>query len=48
MGRDTKNFRQSNKSGRADNATKNYAQINRSGSWNRIMGIFKKGDKNYG
>lgn len=45
MGRQTKNFRQTNKAGRADTANKNYARVNRAGSWGKIINIFKRGDK---
>lgn len=41
MGRQTKNFRQTNKAGRADTANKNYARVNRSGGWNPFK-LFKK------
>lgn len=47
MGRETKNFRQSNKSGRADSATKNYASINRQGGWGKFVNYLKKGGKQY-
>lgn len=44
MGRETKTFRQTKKSGSADYSAKNYARINRQGSW-RIPNPFKKGGK---
>lgn len=44
MGRETKTFRQSRRSGTADNANKNYARINRQGPW-RQFNPSKKGEK---
>ena len=45
MGRQTKNYRQTKRSGSADTSAKNYARINRSGNWGKIINVFKKGDK---
>lgn len=45
MGRETKNFRQTNKSNKSNASAKNYAQINRAGNWTKIINVFKKGDK---
>lgn len=44
MGRQTKTFRQTKKSGSADTGAKNYARINRSGNF-KILNILKKGVK---
>lgn len=46
MGKQTKTFRQSKKSGSADTSAKNFARINRSTGWN-IFKIFRKGDKSW-
>lgn len=43
MGRETKTFRQSKKSGSADYSAKNYARIQRQGSWRLTYGTSKKG-----
>lgn len=45
MGREVKTFRQTKKSGSSDTNNRNYAKINRSGSWSKLINIFKKGDK---
>lgn len=45
MGRETKTFRQTRRSGTADYANKSYARINRSGSWGKLFNVFKKGGK---
>jgi len=45
MGRETRNFRQSNKSRSGDSSAKSYARINRTGSWGKLFNVFKKGDK---
>lgn len=37
MGRETRNFRQSNKSNNASASASAYSQINRSGIWNKIF-----------
>lgn len=42
MGRETKTFRQTRRSGTADHANKSYAKINRLGGW-RIPNPSKKG-----
>ena len=46
MGRETKTFRQTKRSGGADNSNRNYAKINRQGSWGRRLnyGSGKKRD----
>ncbi len=44
MGRQTKTFRQTKKSGSADTTNRNYAKINRAGNW-KFFNFFKKGDK---
>ncbi len=41
MGRDTRNYRQSNKSMNASTNASTYSQINRSGVWNKIIAKFK-------
>lgn len=41
MGRETKTFRQTRRSGTADHANKSYARINRSGGWGKIFNAFK-------
>lgn len=40
MGRETKTFRQTKRSGSADYSTKSYAKINR-GGWGKIFNPFK-------
>lgn len=42
MGKETKNFRQSNKSRSGDNSARNYARINREGGWSPYYGSSKK------
>lgn len=41
MGRETRNFRQTKRSGGADYSAKSYSQINRKGSWGKIFTAFK-------
>ena len=43
MGRETKTFRQTKRSGSADTNAKNYARIQRQGSWGLIYGKSQKG-----
>ncbi len=45
MGRETKTFRQTKKSGSADYANKAYARTNRAGGWGKFVNVFKKGGK---
>lgn len=45
MGRETKTFRQTKRSGSADFGAKSYSGINRSGVWRNVRNIFRKGDK---
>ena len=45
MGRETKTFRQTKRSGGADYSAKSYARINRQGSWGRVLNVFRKGGK---
>lgn len=45
MGRETKNFRQTNKSRSGDASSKSYGRINRMQGWSKFINIFKKGDK---
>ena len=42
MGKQTKNFRQSNKSNFSSQQASTYAKINRFGSWSKIINVFKK------
>lgn len=43
MGRETKTFRQTKRSGSADTNAKNYARIQHQGSWGRLVyGTSKK------
>ncbi len=46
MGRETKTFRQTRRSGTADANAKSYARINRIGSWGKLFTAnkFKKGE----
>ncbi len=43
MGRKTRNFRQTRKSGSGKQGNQNYAKINRLGGWGKIFNVFKKG-----
>lgn len=45
MGKQAKTFRQTRKSGSFDRINRGYAKINRSGIWNNLFNIFKKGDR---
>lgn len=46
MGRETKTFRQTKRSGGSDNSNQNYAKINRQGPWNKQnMKIMNKENK---
>lgn len=42
MGRETKTFRQTKRSGSADYSAKSYAKINRRGGWRPYYGTSKK------
>lgn len=44
MGRETKTFRQTKRSGSADYSAKSYAKINRAGNW-KIPNPLKKGER---
>lgn len=47
MGRETKTFRQTKRSGGADNSNKNYARINRRGGWGKVLNVFRFNKKDY-
>ena len=46
MGRETKNFRQTKRSGSADYSNKAYARTNRAGSWGKkFVNVFKNKER---
>ncbi len=42
MGRETKNFRQTNRAGSADHSASTYGRIQRQGSWGKLFSAFHK------
>lgn len=41
MGKQTKTFRQTNRSSSGDQGAKNYSQVNRAEGWGKIFSAFK-------